>query len=382
MKHSAFDRRYAVAFVLAALAFLVLVPGSATAGRPSQDVPDGGFGPNNRPVFFVISLTDDFFMPYINKVNGKVMNQADEMGTQLMIVPVGEYVAGYDIGDTRFIGDSLTAIDLDLLPPDPETGLPMDREELNQNQVTVLGSFCTFTEEIHMVTPDPNPIVPPVQEAFFRASALFGDLPPVLTTVELACFIHENQGNANADVNEIADAIMATSMRLTCTTCFAEGDLFPHEPHQDRLFNFDVRFDKDTGDFELNICLPIAVWIKGQNPTNPFNLGSNGVLPVVIPTTEFFNAVEELDVSTLKIGTFVTDAAGIEVFVGVPILKSSVGDHDGDGVLDVKVHFDTQAIVALDGVDSNTTELRFSGNTYLGMCVEGVDMIKIVPPTK
>ena len=117
--------------------------------------------------------------------------------------------------------------------------------------------------------------------------------------------------NSRPDVGtrQFPTAIMATSMRLTCTTCFAEGDLFPHEPHQNRLFNFDVRFDKDTGDFELNICLPIAVWIKGQNPINPFNLGSNGVLPVVIPTTEFFNAVEEVDVSTLKIGTFVTDAA-------------------------------------------------------------------------
>ena len=382
MNQTTSDRRFAIVLLLAAVAVLAMAPVPASAGKPPTTVPDGGYGPNNRPVFFVVSLTDEFYMPYINKVNGGVMNSADEMGTQLMLVQVGEYVAGNDIGDTRFEGEGLTSIDLTVLPIDPETGMPIEGETLNGNDVTVLGSFCTYAEEIHMVTPDPAPILAPVQEAFFRASALFGDLPPVLTTVELACFIHENQGDAGADVNAIAEAIMATPMKLTCTTCFAEGDLFPHEPDFGRLFNFDVRFDNESGDFELNICLPITTWIKGQNGTNPFNLGSNGVLPVVVPTTEFFDAVAELDVDTLEIGTFVTDAAGIEVFVGVPILKSSIQDQDGDGDLDVVVHFDTQAIVALAGVDENTTVLRFAGSTYLGMCVEGSDMIKVVPPTK
>jgi len=382
MRKLVLDRRSTFTTVIALLAVLLVLPTAADASRPPEGVPDGGYGPTDRPVYFVVSLTDDFDVPYIDRVNGGLMSQAEELGSPVMLVPVGQYVAGNDIGDTRYEGAGLSSIDLTNLPIDPLTGLPMEPHELNGNQVTVLGSFCTFQDEIHMVTPDPDPIPAAVQEAFFRASALFDQIPsPYPTTVELACFIYENQGGAGANINDILAAITKTPMRLTCTTCFAEGDLFPHDPKDGRLFSFDVRFDSDTGDFELNICLPIVVWIKGQNDTNPFNLDSNGVLPVVVPTTEHFNPTEELDVESFRIGTFVTDEAGIEVFVGVPPVKVTVHE-DGDGNMDVTFHFDTEAIVALEGVDENTTELRFAGSTKLGMCVEGVDKIRVVPPTR
>ena len=68
------------------------------------------------------------------------------------------------------------------------------------------------------------------------------------------------------------------------------------------------------------------------------------------------------------------------MFEGVPIVKSSIEDQDGDGDLDLVIHFSTPEIAALDGVNENTTELRFFGYTNLGMCIEGVDMIRIVPP--
>jgi hypothetical protein len=361
---------------------LLLIPATAIAGRPTALVADNGFGPTDRPVYFLISLADTFETPFIDKMNGGLMNQAEEMGSMVMLVPVGVYVAGAEIEDTRYEGNDTSFIDLENLPPDPDTGLPLLPETLDMNPVSVVGSFCTFNEQIHMVTPSPILIAPQVQEAFFRASAFFDQIGPFATTVEIACFVYENQGDAGADINDIMTAMFTSPMELSCTTCFTEGDLFPHEPDGSTLFNFDVRFDTDTGDFELNICLPIAVWIKGQDGSNPFNLGSNGVLPVVVPTTPHFDAVEELDVSSLQIGTFVVDAAGIEVFDGVPIVKCTVIDQDGDGDLDVVVHFDTQAIVALPGVDENTTELRFAGETYAGMCVEGADLIKVVPPTK
>jgi len=379
MSHSILCRRALLPVLALGLLLLFAVP--ADAGKPPTSVPDGGYGPNNRPVFFIISLTDFFDTPVIDKMNGGMMNQADQMGSPIMIVPVGEYVAGMDIEDTRYEGADLSSIDLSNLPPDPE-GMPILPEDLDMNQVTVVGSFCTFTEQIHMVTPDAGPIAPPAQEAFFRASAILDQLGTFSTTVELASFVYENQGEAGANINDIMAGIFTTPMTLSCSTCVAEGDLFPHEPDGDTLFSFDVRFDPESGDFELNICLPVTVWIKGQNGNNPFNLGSNGVLPVVIPTTEHFDAVAELDPDTLKIGTYVFDSAGVEVFDGVGIVKSSIEDQDGDGDLDVVVHFDTQSIVALPGVDENTTELRFAGETYLGMCVEGVDMIKIVPPSK
>jgi hypothetical protein len=235
-----------------------------------------------------------------------------------------------------------------------------------------------------MVTPDPDPILPAVQEAFFRASALFDQIPsPYPTTVELACFIYENQGDAGADVNDIMAAITRTPMRLTCTTCFAEGDLFPHDPKDGRLFSFDVRFDTENGDFELNICLPITVWIKGEGGKNPLNLKSKGLLPVVIPTEENFDAVQEVDVDTLQVGLSCENpATELEEFVGVGIVKYAYEDQDGDGDLDLVVHFSVPDIAALPCIDGDTTELRFAGRTYLGMCIEGVDLIRIVPPKK
>ena len=210
-RQSASKRLPAIGFAVALFAMLVVLPMAAHAGRPPQVVPDNGYGPNNRPVYFVVSLTDTFDTPYINKVNGGVINQADVMGSQVLLVPVGQYVAGNEIGDTRYEGGDLNSIDLTGLPH-PETGEPMDPEELNGNQVTILGSFCTFQEEIHMVTPDPGPILPEVQAAFFRASALFDQIESEYpTTVELACFIHENQGDAGADINDILACLLYTS---------------------------------------------------------------------------------------------------------------------------------------------------------------------------
>ncbi len=388
----AFARRATLTMGLTVLAVLLCLPTAAVAGDPPGTVPDGGFGPNNRPVYFVVSLADEFDTPYISKGQtdeNSLTNVTSattgeyEMGSQLMIIPVGQYIAGNEIGDSRYEGADLSSIDLTDLPIDPHTGLPMDPELLDGNPATVLGSFCTFQGEIHVVSPDPAPIPAAVQEAFFRASAIFDQIESQYpTTVELACFIYENQGDAGADVNEIMAAITATPMTLSCTTCYTEGDLFPHDPEDGALFSFSVRFDPVTGDFELNVCLPVTVWVKGEGGTNPINLGSKGVTPVVVPSTAFFDAVAELDVDTMQIGTFVTDSAGIQVFVGVPIVKSSTTDENGDGKVDVKLHFDTKAIAALDGVDENTTELRFRGLTNSGMCVEGVDMISVVPPKK
>jgi hypothetical protein len=43
------------------------------------------------------------------------------------------------------------------------------------------------------------------------------------------------------------------------------------------------------------------------------------------------------------------------------------------------LHFDTQAIVDA-GADENTMFLEMEGRTLLGMCIEGIDDIRIVPP--
>ncbi|MHC5012314.1 MAG: hypothetical protein ACYTG6_15445, partial [Planctomycetota bacterium] len=247
MAHRTIDTRWLAATLLGVLGLCVAMAPTADAARPGD--PDGGFGPNDRPVYLIISLTDDFDLPVVERVNGSMRNSCDEMGSQTIVVPIGTYVAGQDIGDTRYEGDDLTTIDLNNLPPDPATGLPLDPETLDMNQTTIVGSFCTFGGEVHLVTPDPAPILPPVQEAFFNASPFFGELSEYPTTVEIAYFIYERQGSAGAEFQDILNSVFSTSMVLNCTTCFAEGDLFPHEPTDDVLFTFELQFDTDNGDF-------------------------------------------------------------------------------------------------------------------------------------
>jgi len=216
---------------LCAVLGLCLAPGGADASPG-----DGPYGPYDRPVFLVISLTDDFQTPATG----------NEIGSPTYILEVGTYVAGPGLADTRYVGLDLDMIDLSQLPFPPE--------DLDENQVTVLGSVRTYGGSIHLFSPDPFPIPRSVQEAFFCASTLLGpaltngQLPQFPTTLDLATFVFENQGPADATLDDIQDALFLTDMRLGCTTCKAEGDIFPHEPESESLFTFEVVFDSETGD--------------------------------------------------------------------------------------------------------------------------------------
>jgi hypothetical protein len=106
-----------------------------------------------------------------------------------------------------------------------------------------------------------------------------------------------------------------------------------------------------------------AIDIKPGSATNPINLGSKGVIPVALLTTPDFDATT-LDVAT-------ADFEGAEDAHGV----GHAEDVDGDGDVDLVLHFRTQetAIAAGD------TDACLNGTTVYGESVMECDSISLVP---
>ena len=390
--------------LLAAVLAVCLAP--AQAGKPNQAPDRGVYGANDGPVFLLITLapdnpdgTADFVICGVDKANGRFANECDELGSQMVLVPVGRNVAGPTIGDTTFQG-SLANIPVDNLPPN-EDGTPRDPETLDQNAATIIGSFCTFGTEfepaaVHFTGPDPAPVDQEVQEAFFLASAqiedalAFGDLSQFPTTAEFAFFVYTHQGDAGASFPQIEEALFRTDVRVNCSTCSAETDILPHNPPQ-RIFTTEFEFDPAVGDVDLTMFINIACDLKPGN-SQTINLGSNGVFPLVFLTEDRsaggadvnFDATD-IDTSTIELFGEVEMPNGTTVLVG-PILidKSSITDIDGDGDNDLLVHFRTdlleQAVLPLD--DDALMFVVINGRTNGGQDFRCRDSVRIVPPNK
>lgn len=120
--------------------------------------------------------------------------------------------------------------------------------------------------------------------------------------------------------------------------------------------------------------ITVQIDIKpGNEPPNPINPGSNGLIPVAILTTETFFA-EQVDPSTVTL-------AGHEVAVRgkAENLMERLEDVDGDGDLDLLVQVETYSDELLweSGFVILTGNLfeEFGGNP-----IEGQDEIIVVPP--
>ncbi|HVR30977.1 MAG TPA: hypothetical protein VMS86_15750 [Thermoanaerobaculia bacterium] len=115
--------------------------------------------------------------------------------------------------------------------------------------------------------------------------------------------------------------------------------------------------------------LEITIDIKPGGVPNSINPKSKGVVPVAILTTNVadgdaidFDPWDSIDVETLRFGP------------GEAPLAHAQGiaeDVDGDGDLDMVVHFSTPAI----GVSCGDTELTLTAETYEGDMVTGTDSI-------
>lgn len=93
-------------------------------------------------------------------------------------------------------------------------------------------------------------------------------------------------------------------------------------------------------------------------------LKSKGVIPVAILTTDDFDAttVDPLSVEFGPAGAIEAHGTG------------HIEDADGDGDLDLVLHFKTQE----GGIQCGDTEASLTGETFGGQAIEGSDSVKTV----
>ncbi len=120
-----------------------------------------------------------------------------------------------------------------------------------------------------------------------------------------------------------------------------------------------------TGEVEPAI-VPIDIR-PGVSP-NTINLGSNGVIPVAICSTEDFDALQ-IDPLTVTLAD-----AGVRVRgKGKSIFATE--DVNGDGLIDMILKIETEGLT----LSPDATEALLTGMTYDGVAFEGVGQVSIVP---
>ncbi len=117
----------------------------------------------------------------------------------------------------------------------------------------------------------------------------------------------------------------------------------------------------------LTCPTPVDIDIKPDGVPNPVNVRSKGVIPVAILTTPEFDATT-VDPATVCFGDAeapaerdCTEAHG----------KGHIEDVDGDGDLDLMLHYETQET----GIDPGDTQACLTGTTTGGQAIEGCDSI-------
>ena len=376
--------------------------GIARAGhKPPTD--DNGWGGHDRPAYAFVSLTaEGFELENADAIKGNLNKCACAYGSPVLMVNIGTFRAGDSIETTRFEGAGEV-----LLPQLPEPGT-IDEEsgwtydDLEFNQLTLLGSFATDAPDpiVHMMTPYQGAIPSAAQQAFFNASPYLdgfltglGDRFP--TTFEIAYFVEQHKGDVVVSLNEIQEALFGTSAEpprvVTPDALFGsalvvadEGTLFPHDPYADGLFRYEFVLNLTAGTLESEACLPIDIDIKPGNSQNSVNLGSEGVLSIAAYTTATFDAATELNPATVT--GVMLDERGRPLSYGLaPALRWEYVDVDGDGDLDILFKFDTSEladVAELIPPDEWQAIINFRGRTYAGMTVLSSDTVRVVPPNK
>ena len=112
----------------------------------------------------------------------------------------------------------------------------------------------------------------------------------------------------------------------------------------------------------------VTIDIKPGSFPNSINLGSNGNVPVAIFSSATFDAttVDPLTVTLADVGVKVRGN-------GTP--QASEQDVNGDGLLDLVVHIDTEGLSLTEGDE----EAVLTGQTFSAATIQGSDLVRVVP---
>jgi hypothetical protein len=115
--------------------------------------------------------------------------------------------------------------------------------------------------------------------------------------------------------------------------------------------------------------IPVMIEIKPPaSAPVPVNPNSQGKIPVAILSSSTFNAVTQVDQTSLTFG-----ATGDEA--SLAFCDASGQDVNGDGLPDLVCHFNTQAT----GLQTGSSNAVLKGRTVPGAQIEGSEAIVIVP---
>ncbi len=137
--------------------------------------------------------------------------------------------------------------------------------------------------------------------------------------------------------------------------------------------------DLDYDDVFFQVCgeivsANVSIDIKPGFGLNSINPGSRGSIPVAILSTADFDAVSEVDRTSLTFGA-TGDEDSLELRGHPPVPNCGEEDVNSDGLSDLVCHFNTQAAEFEEG----DTEGILKGLTLDGDPILGVDSVDIVP---
>ena len=202
-----------------------------------------------------------------------------------------------------------------------------------------------------------------------------------------------NAGSGTIDIATVLDPNLAHNGGPTLTHALVAGSLAINAGDNSKAVDADGNplvhdqrgedeegegFDRivdgavDIGAFEVQPQIrSVEIDVKPGSDPNAINLASNGLIAVAIFTTDDFDA-SQVD-------------AGTVVFAGASAVHSAMEDVDGDGDLDMVLHFQVQEtnladiyaqLLAEDTSSSNQQlSVSLTGETLDGTALEGTDAV-------
>ena len=121
--------------------------------------------------------------------------------------------------------------------------------------------------------------------------------------------------------------------------------------------------------FSFNGGVVIEIDIKPDSATNSINLGSAGVIAVAILSSADFDATT-VDPATVSLA-----GSTVKMVGKAGKLLASEEDVNGDGLVDLLVHVETDALI----LELGETIAILEALTFGGESISGEDIVRIVP---
>lgn len=200
-----------------------------------------------------------------------------------------------------------------------------------------------------------------LEPALVDDSAENASLPPEDKGVNTLMIINPDAGDFSVEISNTIG-----SYDVSISGYDRNGDInvqrFNQLLPQDETHEYQLNYSPEPGS-QINITQIVNIDIKPGSDPNSINLKSNGLIPVAFLTIPGFDATQ-VDVATVRFGpNKATETHN----------KGHLEDVDGDGDIDLMLHFKTQET----GIKNSDTQACLTGTTLSGILIHGCDSVRI-----